>query len=344
MALLLLNEDELRQIITIAEGIDAVKRAFMASAEGQMNRPGSFALHLPEVQGKVNVEGTYFSESLYYVIKIDSHFQNNPDLNLPAESGMLLVHDAATGFPIGIMVDNGYLANLKMGAAGALAADHLANNSISKIAILGADKPAFIQLKSLTVIRHIETVWVWDASPLKADNYVRHMVEDHHLDIRLAPSPQEAVEQADIIIATAESDQPLIKAAWLKPGVHITSTALDHRPIKQNLELEIWQKADIIVVDNLAQCLKFGELYHAQRAGIIRQDHIQGELSSLLGGKIQGRTQSEQISIADITGLGSHDTALATLALEKALFLGLGQRLEVGLHPRGLGVGIGNLL
>ncbi|MCB9098058.1 MAG: hypothetical protein H6632_00855 [Anaerolineales bacterium] len=344
MSLLLINEDELRQTITIAEAIRAVKHAFLASAEGLMNMPGSFSLHLPDVRGKVNVEGTYFSQSPYYVVKIDSRFQKNPNINLPAENGVLLVFDALTGFPAAIMVDNGYVTNIKVGAAGALAADYLANRDIRKAAVIGANKQAFIQLKSLTIVRQIESVWVWDASPLKADNYVRHMVEDHDLNIRIAPSPQAAVEQADLVIAAAESKQPVVKAAWLKPGVHITSTALDHQPVKRNLEPEIWRRADFIVVDSLKQCLQFGELYHAQRAGIIRSRDLQGDLSDLISGQIQGRTQVDQITLADITGLGSHDTALATLALEKALFLGLGQRLEVGLPSRGFGVGIGNLL
>ena len=344
MSLLLINEDELRQTITIAEAIETVKQAFMASAEGHMNMPGSFSLHLPDVQGKVNVEGTYFSQSPYYVINIDSHFRKNPDLNLPAENGVLLVFDAATGVPAAVMVDNGYLTNIKIGAAGALAADYLANHQISKAAVIGASKQAFMQLKSLTSVRQLESVWVWDASPLKADNYVRHMVEDHDLNIRIAPSSQAAVEQADLVIAAAESEQPVIKAAWLKPGVHITSTALDHQPVKQNLEPEIWQRADLIVVDSLKQCIQMGELYHAQRAGVIRYSDIQGDLSDLISGRTRGRTQADQITLADITGLGSHDTALATLALEKALFLGLGQRLEVGIPSQGFGVGVGNLL
>ncbi|MCB0192886.1 MAG: hypothetical protein KDJ65_13155 [Anaerolineae bacterium] len=344
MSLLLLNEDELRQIITITEGMETIKQAFTASAEGRMNMPGNFALHFPQVAGQVNVEGTYFSQSPYYVIKIDSNFKGNTAINLPTQSGVLMVFDAATGFPAAIMVDNGYLTNIKIGAAGALAAHCLANPQIRKVAIIGAGKQAFVQLKSLTVVRKMETVWVWDASPLKADNYVRHMVEDHDLNIRIAPSPQAAVEQADIVIAAAESRQPLIKAEWLKPGAHITSSALHHHPVKHNLAADVWQRADVIIVDDLAQCIQYGELYHAQRAGIIQHVDIDGELNSLISGKLQGRSHPGQITLADITGLGAHDTALATLALEKALFSGLGQRLEGGFHLRALGTGVGHLL
>lgn len=344
MPLLLLNEDELRQTITISEGVEAIKQALTASAEGHMNMPGNFSLHLPKVAGQVNIEGTYFSKSPYYVIKVDSHFKENPKISLPTENGVLLVFDATTGLPAAIMIDNGYLTNLKIGAAGALAASCLANRSIGKVAVIGASKQAFIQLKSLTVVRAMEEVWVWDASPLQADNYVRHMVEDHDLNIRLASTPQDAVEQADIVIAAAEGNQQLIKADWLKPGVHITSSALDHYRTKQNLELGVWQSADIIIVDDLEQCIQYGEFYHAQRAGVIHHTEISGELNSLIGGQIPGRSRPDQITIADITGIGSYDTALATLALEKALFLGLGQRLEVGLQPTGLGAGVGRLL
>ena len=77
MSLLLLNEDELRQIVTIGEAIKCVKAAFTASAEGRMHVPGHFALKLPEVKGEVQVKGTYLNDSLYYVIKVSSDFQDN---------------------------------------------------------------------------------------------------------------------------------------------------------------------------------------------------------------------------------------------------------------------------
>jgi ornithine cyclodeaminase len=51
-------------------------------------------------------------------------------------------------------------------------------------------------------------------------------------------------------------------------------------------------------------------------------------LGALFLGQIPGRTHPDQITVADLTGLDVQESAVATLALEKAHFLGLGQRAE----------------
>lgn len=327
MSLLILNEDELRQTITIAEAIDAVEAAFIALAENRMHVPGSFTLDLPEVSGKVDVEGAYLSQAPYYVVRVNSSFGNNPGLNLPVQSGLTTVFNAATGQPVAIMVDNGYLTHLRAAAAGALAARYLANQSIEQVAVIGSGHQAYIQLKSLMMVRNIGLVSVWGRSPLSVDSYARRLVEDHDLNIEIAPSLEAAVRRADLIITATSSEQPLIKADWLKPGVHLTAVGSDH-PAKQELDVEVLQRADVIIADKLEQCAVAGEIHHALAAGVITRDKIQGELGDLIIGAIPGRTHPDQITVADLTGLEVQDTAVATLALEKAFFLGLGQTVE----------------
>jgi ornithine cyclodeaminase len=334
MPLLVLNEDELRQTITIPEAIDVVKDAFAASAESRMNLPGDFTLNLPGINGEVDVTGAYLQETPYYVVKVASNFHDNPAQNLQPKSGLIAVFDASTGFPAAVMVDNGYLTNIRAGAAGAIAADLLANDNLGLVAILGSGSQAYIQLKTLMAVRRIKRVMVWDRSPLQADNYARRMVEDHDLDIQIAPSVEAAVTQADLIVTATASIEPLVQAAWLKPGVHITAVG-SNNPVKQELGLDVLQRADLIVVDNLDQCATSGEIHHGLKSGAVSAEMIQGELSSLIIGTIPGRTSSDQITLADLTGLDSQDAVVATLAMEKALFYGLGQRIEMGLGQRG---------
>jgi ornithine cyclodeaminase len=343
MSLLLLNEDELRQTIAIPETIDVVKAAFVASARGRMNIPGNFMLKLPEVKGTVNVKGAYLQEAPYFVIRVGSNFHDNPLINLPTKSGLITVFDAATGFPAAIMIDNGYLSTVRAGAAGALATEYLANKKIEQIAVIGSGNQAYMQLKSLMNIRSFNLVSVWARSPLDADNYARRMVEDHDLNIRIVPSVEAAVQQADIIITATASTQPLIKADWLKPGVHITAIG-SNNPAKQELETEVLERADVIIVDSFDQCATSGEIHHGLYTGVISKKDIHGDMASLIDGKIQGRTDSGQITLADLTGLDAQDAVVARLAMEKALFLGLGQRIEVGLAQQGIDVRIENLL
>jgi ornithine cyclodeaminase len=330
MRLIVLNEDELRQLVTIADTVDTVGAAFVALAENRMSVPGDFVMNLPDVKGRVAVKGAYLHETPYYVIKVGSKFLDNPTINLPSQSGLMAVFDAATGFPVAILLDNGYLSKMRAGAAGALAAEYLANKELTQVAVIGTGNQAYIQLKSLMHVRHIGLVRVWGRTPLNADSYARRMVEDHDLYIEIASTVEAAVRGADLIITATHSEQPLIKAEWLKPGVHITAVGSD-APHKQELEPAILQQADLIVTDSLQQCATAGEIYHALRAGLITPEKVQGELGDLIIGRIPDRTHPTQITVADLTGLDVLDATVATLALEKALYLGLGQRAESSL-------------
>ncbi len=326
MSLLLLNEDELRQIITIGEAIEAVENTFVALAENRLNAPANFILDLPDVKGQVEIGGTYLSEAPFYVVKVRSSFHNNPTLNLPIQSGLTIVFDAVTGFPTAILIDNGYLSMLRAGATGALAAKYLANPTIDQVAVIGTGNQAYIQLKSLMTVRNIKHVLVWGRSPEQADSYARRLIEDHDLNIEIAPSVEAAVRQADLVITATASQTPLVKADWLKSGVHITAVGSNH-PNKRELDNDIFQRADVIIVDKYSQCAAAGEIHHALEAGLIAKENIRGELGDLIVGKISGRTQSDQITLVDLTGLEMQDAVVATLALSKANYLGLGQQV-----------------
>lgn len=326
MTLLLLTEDEIRQVVTIAEAIEAVERAFVALAEKKMGEAGAFSLHLPQANGAASVKGAYLEETPYYFVQVNNHFAANPARNLPARSGLVAVFESATGAPAAILVDNGYLSGLRAGAAGALAARYLANERLDRVAVIGSGDQAYLQLKALMAVRQVGAVSVWGRSPAQVDSYARRLVEDHDLNMEIAPSIEAAVSRADLVITATASLQPLLRAEWLKPGVHLTAIGSD-QPVKQELFPEVLQWADVIIVDSYQQCLARGEVRHAIAAGAITRADVQGELSDLVTGRVTGRTRPDQMTVADLTGLDWQDAAVASLAIEKALFLGLGQQL-----------------
>ncbi len=327
MSLLILNEDELRQTITITEIIETVQASFAALAEGRMNMPDSFSLHLPAADGESQVKGTYLLDAAYYVVRVGNTFQNNLSINLPIQNALIAVFDATTGFPAAIMVDNGYLTLLRAGAAGALTASYLANQELQRVAVIGSGRHAYAQIKALCEVRNINLVSVWGRTPVHVDNYARLIIEDHDLNVEIAPTVEAAVTNADLIITATASRQPLIQAEWLKPGVHIIAAG-SNEPTKQELHPNVFSRSTVIIADDVEQCAANGEIHHALAAGVITKDKIRGGLGDLVIGKIEGRTHPDEITVADLTGLDVQESAIATLALEKALFLGLGLQTE----------------
>jgi len=117
------------------------------------------------------------------------------------------------------------------------------------------------------------------------------------------------------VIATTPSREPLVHAAWLRPGQHVTALGSDS-PGKQELDPACLTRADLLVVDRLTQCASFGELRHALDGGLCRADRVHAELGEVVAGVKPGRTSADQITIADLTGVGFQDTAIASRALQ----------------------------
>ena len=136
------------------------------------------------------------------------------------------------------------------------------------------------------------------------------------LSARLCDSVQEAVRGAGIVITTTPSTVPLVEAAWLDPGTHVTAVGSDE-PSKHELAPEVLARASVVAVDDRRQAASFGELHHAIDAGVRTEDDAV-TLGELLEGVAQGRVGDEDITVADLTGVGVQDAAIAALVLREA--------------------------
>lgn len=335
MSVLILTEDEIRQAVSTLEAIDAMEAAFAALAHGRVSLPGVINLVLPPgtvseaPQGESHVKGAYIIGDLHFVIKVANSFPNNRTLGLPVGSGLMLAFDAITGALDAILLDNGYLTELRTGAAGALAVRHLAPTSIRKAAFIGAGTQARFQFRAVAAVRHLPSIVVWSRDPANADRFAREVVDDSDCEAQVAKTIAEAVRNSDLIITTTPSRDPLILAEWIQPGATLIAVGSDS-PDKQELDVKLLARADVIIADQLSQCAEFGEIHHALAAGTLTLDDVTGELGDVIIGRISGRTADDQIVVCDLTGVGVQDAAIVSLVLEKARLSELGWRQQIG--------------
>lgn len=333
MPVLILTEDEIRQAISTAEAIDAIESAFSALSHGRVTLPGVINFTIPPPypaeppQGDSHVKGAYIAGALDFVIKVANSFPNNPSLGLPVGSGLMLAFDAFTGALDAILLDNGYLTDLRTGAAGAVAARYLAPETIRQAAFIGSGTQARFQFRAIATARHISSVIAWSRNPANAERLARDVMDDRGCDAQVAQTVEEAVRGSDLIITTTPSQQPLISAEWVQPGATLIAVGSD-TPQKQELDLSVLARADVVIADSLSQCAEFGEIHHALQAGAVTLDDISGELGDVIVGQIPGRTADDQIIVCDLTGVGVQDAAIAGLVLEKARLNELGWRQE----------------
>jgi ornithine cyclodeaminase len=134
-------------------------------------------------------------------------------------------------------------------------------------------------------------------------------------DVRAAKNIEEVCAAADVLITATPARDPLVRPEWLHEGMHINAVGSDSLG-KQELAAECLRRADLVVVDRIAQCAAFGELRHAIDAALLAAAGVHSELGAIVAGRKPGRTSDRQITIADLTGVGFQDTAIANAALQ----------------------------
>lgn len=312
----MLTERDLRGLVPIdAEAVACIRDAFIALATKPVAMPPILRLDIPEHRGEVDVKTAYIPGLSHFAVKISPGFFGNPALGLPSTNGMMVVLSATTGLVEALLLDNGWLTDVRTAAAGAVAADALARRDAAKAAILGAGMQARLQLQALTLVRPLTQATVWARDPAKAQAFAAEMSDALAIPVSAAPTVDEATRHVDIVVTTTPSDTPILHRA--APGTHVTAMGSD-APHKNEIAPDLIAVARY-VADRLSQTRALGELAHSPLAG---QDFP--ELGQILAGQAPGRTDPQQITLADLTGTGIQDTAIATLALARAGQAGAG--------------------
>jgi ectoine utilization protein EutC len=322
--MLVLRESEIRHLVPMRDAVAAVEIAFARLSEGKAQLPAVIHFDFPDAKGDAHVKGAHLLGSDFYVVKVASGFYDNPERGLDVGSGLVLAFDARTGQPRALLLDNGFLTDLRTGAAGAVAAKHLANPHLSKVGLIGAGVEAGYQLRALIHVREVPQVDVWSRSPERAQRFAESMIDELSLDVRAVLDPELAVKGADLVITATPSRDPIVQAHWLQRGAHVTALGSDG-PEKQELAIQVIAQADTVIADSIAQCLVAGEIHHAVAGGAINEHDVAGELGDVILGRVEGRRSDLDLTVCDLTGVGVQDAAVAALAID-----GSAARSDVG--------------
>lgn len=310
------NEDEIRKAVPPAAAVEAVREAFRADGLGRTVVPSVISLPVPGVDGEFHVKTAYVEGIPHVAVKIASGFYRNPSRGLRTGTGLMVLFDAATGFPEALLLDNGYLTDVRTGAAGAVAAEVLARASVETVGVIGSGSQARYQVRCLREVRVFARLLAWSNDPAGLERYVSEMSAELGIEARAEKGAQAVCEAADILITATPAREPLVRAEWLRPGLHITALGSDGVG-KQELEPACVQLADLFVTDRREQCASLGELQHALAQGLVREEDVHADLGEVVAGRKAGRTSERQITIADLTGVGFQDTAVASLAYDR---------------------------
>jgi ornithine cyclodeaminase len=239
---------------------------------------------------------------------------------------MMVVVSAITGRAEAVLLDNGYLTDVRTGIAGGLAARYLALEKVDTAGVIGSGGQARYQMMALKQIRDYRRLMVYGIVPGEVDQYAEEMASLLGVEVVKAPDVETVVRHSDVVATCTPAKEPYLRAEWLHPGLHITAMGTDSED-KQELFAEVLGRADLLVCDSMAQSFRLGEFHNGLEAGVISEKSPIVELGDLTSGRASGRRSDDQITICDLTGVGVQDTAIALLAYRKARERDLGLRI-----------------
>lgn len=288
--------------------LDTIRDALIAHAEGRTIVPPPLHMDFPEAEGDCHVKAGWITGATDFTVKIATGFYGNPRLGLPSNHGLVCVVSARTGQVRALLDDRGLLTAWRTAAAGALITHAMARPTAVTLAVFGTGEQALLQVSWLAKLRPVSMVLVHGRNPHKA-NALCDELNARGLHARPA-SAQEATA-ADMIITTTPATAPVLDAAQVHEGAHVTGIGTD-MPHKNELPPALFHRAQLIATDDHAQCLDHGDFGHAVRAGAAAQD---GDIAAGLLLKAPVDRPATAITVADLTGVGALDAALASAVL-----------------------------
>jgi len=323
----ILQSEDIKKCVNLNEKlIPIIEDAFKSLASGKTIMPPILRLDIEKYHGESDVKAAYIEGLDSYAIKIASGFFNNPSLGIPSSNGLMILLDSETGILKSVLLDKGYLTDVRTAIAGAIAAKYLSNSDSTKAGIIGSGIQAKLQLEALTLVRKIDTAFIWARDFIKAKKVIEEL-KNLHINFKLCSSVQELLNKSEIVVTTTPSKSPLIQTDWLKKGMHITAMGSDAEQ-KNELDPLIIKECDHYIPDSLAQTRILGELHHAIENNIVSSSKKYNELGNVILNPKLGRKDKDDITICDLTGTGVQDTAIARYTFNKAMKLKLGTYLE----------------
>lgn len=301
----------------MSTAIGAVREALLAAARGGAVTPGRLHLDLPG--GTVLVMAAALPTAGVISVKTIGVFPGNAARGLPTSAALVILQDAATGEPLALL-EGATLTALRTGALGGVAADTLAPPNAAVAALIGAGPQAEAQLEALATVRRLREVRIASRSGVSARRLAARLQAlpwASAAEVRAVDDVEEAVRSADVVIVATTSAEPVLDAAWVAPGAHVTAVGAFRRH-ERELPGELVASARVIVDDRESCLVEAGDLLIPMGEGLIGPDHIAGELGEVLLGRVPGRRDTGEITLFKSVGNALLDAAAGAAALSRA--------------------------
>jgi ornithine cyclodeaminase/alanine dehydrogenase-like protein (mu-crystallin family) len=340
---LILNNEEIQQALRTNDCLEVMEETYRELAKSQaVNRPTSHS-YLPHSMSQT----TYSFKSVdggvkkfgVLALRITSDVVREKSVNnsvrlekLPLAGkgqylGLVQLFSVETGELLAIMPD-GFIQQTRVGVTSALGAKAMSRQNSEVLALIGSGGQARSHFRFLTSVRPIKRVKIFSPSPDHRKTFAAQMERETEIPTEPVDSAEAAVNKCDIVCSATNSSRPVIKAEWLKPGMH-------YNAIREfEMDEEALERSDVVAIHT-----RFGGIQHFQPPGIdkdlpgVRREKPREwsrypEIQDLLVGKAPGRTSEKQITFfLNNVGTGVQFAAMGYCAYRAAKEKSLGHEI-----------------
>ena len=317
MKILVLDNQQIRKLLTMTECIELMADALSALARGEVFQPLRTIVRPPEARGLLGLMPAYRGgEQGAFGLKAISVFPENPALGKDAHQGAVMLFSQETGELLALM-NASEITAIRTAAVSAVATRLLAREDAQQLGIIGAGVQARTHLEALAAVRPIKGARMACRNVEHAEQLVREMQPKFSFPIEAVRMNEDAVRDADLIVTATSSLEPVINKGWISSGAHVNAIGT-HSPNSREIDSATMAAARIYVDRRESALNESGDYLLAAKEGLVTPESILGEIGELLIGTKSGRTSSTEITIFKSLGLAIEDVVSADYLYNKA--------------------------
>jgi ornithine cyclodeaminase/alanine dehydrogenase-like protein (mu-crystallin family) len=328
---ILISEMDVRAVLSRPDStsgaIATMERFFHEQALGRLTVVPRIQLGHPEVEPQVMPQRSLrlmpsIGEGLGAAC-VRVYTTNKVGAAVETPSELLLLFDLET-MKLRAMIEDRSLHTLRTAAPTAVATRYLARPDSRRIAVIGTGRHARGQLAAVASVCSVEETVVYGRNRKRLEHYCDEMGTILGSPVRPAQTPEEAVTGADVVIVATATAEPVLKGAWLEPGMHVNSIApceLDAGAIERSRVFPAYTRQ---LTDGTPTWVPFPQML---AEGRLRRSDLETELCLVVAGQAAGRETRDEITLFLSTGMAGWDLAIALWIEDWAVKLGLGKEL-----------------
>jgi alanine dehydrogenase len=317
---LVLREEDVRRVLSMADVVRVLDLAFRQLAEGEAQNTPRSRIVLPEGRGVLHMmtaaaprQGvlgykayTAFREGVRFLVMLYS-----------SEDGRLLAQ-----------IEADWLGRMRTGGATGVATQYMARPEANFVGIVGTGDQARTQLMAVCAVRQVKTVRAYGRDETRRRAFCQEMEALLGVEVLPAATPEEAVREAEIVITMTTAREPVVRGEWLQAGTHVNAAGSNWANRREVDDATV-QRSAIVAVDALDQArIEAGDLIIPAAAGHF--DFARATpLAAIVAGQAPGRTAPDEVTLFKSLGLAIEDVTVARHVYELARQQGLGQELDI---------------